>query len=148
MDGERFTDLDQKPNGMVDMWDMGPEKPIAPNPPPEPKPTGHKADDAVAQQQYDDAVEDYKKELKSYSAQKKEYDGWRQNAGGPVKREVWPIDANRAIDEFPGRYRKTLPAGAKPGKAQVEADERAVEQAAETKRIKERDPHMGKGAPS
>jgi hypothetical protein len=148
MVGERFTDLDEKPNGMVDLWDMGPEKPIAPDPPKEPKPTGNKGDDAVAQQQFDDALEDYKKDLKGYSALKKEYDNFRANVGGPIKREVWPIDGNVALEREPGRYFKTLPPGAKPGKAQHEADERAAVQAAETKRIKERDPHMGKGAPS
>jgi hypothetical protein len=140
-----YTDADIKPNGFVDIWDLGPERPIAPAPPVEPKKTGRAADDAVAVQLYEDAIEDFKKALKTYSAAKQDYDHHRAEIGGPVKVEMWPTDANDAITRHGERWAKRLPAGAKPGKAQAVADEAAAEKARELQRTKDRDPHMGTG---
>jgi hypothetical protein len=139
---------DIKLNGKVDIWDLGPERPIAPDAPVEPKKTGRAADDAVAAQEQEDAIAEYKKELKAYTALKREYDEHRASVGGPLKIEAWPTDANEWLILHPERYAKDLPAGAKPGKGQAVADEAAAKKAEETAKIKERDPHMGKGAPS
>ena len=61
---------------------------------------------------------------------------------------MWPIDGNDCLREQGDRYSKDLPAGAKPGKGQAAADEAAAKRGEEIAKIKERDPHMGKGAPS
>jgi hypothetical protein len=136
---------DIKPSGMVDVWDLGPERPTAPDAPAEPKKTGRAADDAVAGQEYEDAIAEYKKDLKTYTALKREYDEHRANVGGALKVEMWPTDANDAILNHPGRWAKTLPPGAKPGKGQAAAEELAAKRGEEIAKIKERDPHMGTG---
>lgn len=143
-----YTFEDQKPNGKVDVWDLGPEKPTSPDAPAEPKKTGRAADDAVAAQEYEDAIAEYKKALKSYTALKREYDEHRANVGGALKVEMWPVDANECLNLHAGRYAKMLPAGAKPGKGQAAAEEAAAKRGEEIAKIKERDPHMGKGSPS
>ena len=140
----QFEDI--KSNGMVDVWDLGPERPTSPDAPAEPKKTGRAVDDAVAAQEYEDAIAEYKKALKVYTVLKREYDEHRANVGGALKVEMWPTDANSCIVTHPGRYAKTLPAGAKPGKGQAAAEEVAIKRGEEIARIKERDPHMGKGA--
>jgi hypothetical protein len=142
-----FEDI--KPNGMVDVWDLGPVRPTAPDAPVEPKKTGRATDDALAQQQHEDALGDYKKQVQQYAAQKKEYDEHRAGVGGPIKIEAWPHDAQEWVTNHPERWAKELPAGMKPGKGQAEIEAAAAKRAEETTRIKERDPHMGKGsAPS
>lgn len=138
-----FEDIKQ--SGMVDVWDLGPERPSSPDAPTEPKKTGRAADDAVAAQEYEDAIEAYKKALKTYTALKREYDEHRANVGGALKVEMWPADANFAITNHPGRWAKTLPAGAKPGKGQAKAEEEQAKRGEEIAKIKERDPHMGTG---
>lgn len=139
-----FNDKDIKPSGYVDVWDLGPERPSAPDAPPEPKKTGRSVDDAVAAQQYEDAMADYKAALRRYAVEKREYDEHRIKVGGAIRIEQWPTDAERIATEFPGRYVKDLPPGIKPGKAHEEAVEMAAKRDEERVRIKERDPHMGK----
>jgi hypothetical protein len=139
-----YTDTDLKQNGMVEFWDLGPERPIAPDPPVEPKKTGRAVDDAVAAQGYEDALQDFKNALRRYAAEKREYDHHRLNIGGAIKGETWPILAESMVTDWPGRYVKELPASATIGKAHIEAEQRRAEEAKERQRIKERDPHMGR----
>ena len=60
---ELYTYQDEKQNGMVDVWYLGPKRPVGPEAPTEPKKTGRGADDALAAQNYEDALTDYKREL-------------------------------------------------------------------------------------
>jgi hypothetical protein len=138
-----YTEADIKRNGMVDYWDLGPERPTSPDLPVEPKKTGRAVDDAVAAQGYEDALADYKNALRRYAAEKREYDNHRLNVGGAMRGETWPILGEGMVTDFPGRYVKELPGGAKIGKAHIEAEQRRAEEAKERQRIKERDPHMG-----
>ena len=140
-----YSDADIKPNGFVDIWDLGPVRPLAPEAPVEPKKTGRGADDALAQQNYEDALADYKRALSVYARLRREFDEHRLNVGGPIKDECWPIEGNHRLEVEPERWAKTLPAGLKPGRAHDEAEVVAAKRAEETARIKERDPHMGKG---
>jgi hypothetical protein len=138
-----FTDRDIKKNGMVDVWDLGPERPTAPNAPVEPKKTGRAADDALAMQQHEDAVTDYKKELAHYAGLKREFDEHRTKIGGAMLIEAWPTDANEWVLNHSNRYVKELPPGIRPGKAHDEAVEVQAKRTEEIARMKERDPHMG-----
>jgi hypothetical protein len=138
-----YTEADIKRNGMVDYWDLGPERPTSPDPPAEPKKTGRAVDDAVAAQGYEDALADFKNALRRYAAEKREYDNHRMSVGGAMRGETWPILAEGMVTDFPGRYVKELPPSAKIGKAHIEAEQRRAEEAKERQRIKERDPHMG-----
>jgi hypothetical protein len=139
-----YTEADIKQNGQVDYWDLGPERPIAPDPPVEPKKTGRAVDDAVAAQGYEDALQDYKTALRRYTAERRDYDNHRVNIGGAIKGETWPILAEGMVTDFPERYVKELPPGATIGKAHVEAEQRRADEVKERQRIKERDPHMGR----
>ena len=140
-----YTYEDIKPNGMVDIWDLGPVRPIPPDAPVEPKKTGRAADDALAAQQHEDGLEDYKKKIKLYATMRKEWDDHRAGVGGPVKLEMWPRDANECVANHPDRWAKDLPPGMKPGKGQAELDAAAAKKAEENTKIRERDPHMGTG---
>jgi hypothetical protein len=140
-----YTEHDIKPNGMVEIWDLGPVRPVPPDPPVEPKKTGRGADDAVAMQNYEDALTDYKRDLARYARDKREFDDHRLNVAGPIKDECWPHEGNHRIEVQSERWAKDLPPGMKPGRAHIEAEAIAAKRAEETAKIKERDPHMGKG---
>jgi hypothetical protein len=109
-------------NLRVKFWDLGPERPIAPDAPVKPEhPKGTSAADiAVAEVEYEDAIEQYKQDLRAYSARKKEHDHWRTTIGGPVQIESWSVDMQDAFARDPRRYAKELPKGYKPGKQHYE----------------------------
>lgn len=134
---------DIKPNGMVEIWDLGPQRPESPVPPVSPKMTGNIADQALARIEYEDLVKDYETALRSYSAARKEFDHYRQHIAGPIKCEMWPVSAKEAIERHPERWSATLPKGVKPGKAQAELDAKKAEEAAELQRLRDEDPHFG-----
>ena len=131
-----------KQNGKVDLWDLGPTRPVPPAAPAEVdgRLKGHEA--ALAQIEYDDAMEAYKGGLRLYAAAKRAYDLWHNTNGGPVKIEFWGVDARGALDKE--RFKLDLPRGLKPGKAQVEAEEMAKAEGAELAALRERDPNFGK----
>ena len=131
-----------KQNGKVDLWDLGPTRPVPPAAPAEVdgRLKGHEA--ALAQIEYDDAMEAYKGGLRLYAAAKRAYDFWHTSNGGPVKIEFWGVDARGALDKE--RFKLDLPRGLKPGKAQVEAEEMAKAEGAELAALRERDPNFGK----
>jgi hypothetical protein len=131
-----------KPNGKVDLWDLGPSRPVPPTAPTEVdgKLKGH--EQALAQIEYEDSMEAYKRGLRLYSATKRAFDLWHEMNGGPVKIEFWGVDARGALDHE--RFKLDLPRGLKPGKAQVEAEEMAKAEGAELAALRERDPNFGK----
>ena len=135
-----------KPNGKVDLWDLGPQ--VAPKPPAAPKePDKDKlkgAELAAAELEYEDACELYKGELRAYSAARKAHLEWRESKGGPLKVEMWGIDARHAMEVESDRFVLDLPKGMKPGKAQLEAEELAKIEAEELRRARASDPmHAG-----
>lgn len=133
-----------KRNGKVDLWDTGPARPVAPKEPPkvDAKLTG--ADKAAAEVEYDDACERYKQQLRDYAAAKRAHLEWHDAKGGPVKVELWGVDARHAMEVEPNRYRLDLPKGVKPGRAQIEAEEMAQAEAGALAQAQERDPQFGR----
>ena len=89
-----------KQNGKVDIWDLGPQRIPAPTAPEAPVLDKIKdpADKALAEVEYEDAVERYKRNLRTYGEAKKEHAKWHDANGGPVKVELWAVDAVHAID--------------------------------------------------
>lgn len=138
-----------KQNGMVEFWDLGPQiAPKGPDAPIEPKESKDLkgADLAAATVEYEDACEHYKDELRRYTAAKKAYRDWHAENGGPVKLERYGVTAREAFEREPHRYKLDLPRGQKPGRAQIENEERAVIEADELKRARSLDPQFGAGA--
>lgn len=133
-----------KANSKVDVWDLGPLRPEAPK---EPEAVNDKlkgADLAVAQVEYEDATDLYKRDLRAYAALKREHERWHTENGGPVKVELWGIDATHAINSWGERYKLDLPRGVKPGKAQIAAEEMAAAEGVDLALARERDPAFGK----
>lgn len=136
-----------KPNGKVDLWDMGPPRPLPPEPP-----QPHKdldklkgADKALAEVEHEDAQEKHKDHLRHYGHAKRHHADWHEKNGGPVKVELWAIDARHALDVESERYKLDLPRGHKPGAAQIEADEIAEQEAEDIERARSSDPQFGQG---
>lgn len=133
-----------KINGKIDLWDLGPKRPESPK---EPAPVDEKlkgADRAIADVEYDDAIDLYKRELRAYAALKREHEVWHRSNGGPVKVELWGVDARFALECEPERFKLDLPRGTKPGKAQIDAEEMARLDGIELAQARERDPNFGK----
>jgi hypothetical protein len=133
-----------KDNGKIDLWDVGPSRPIPPDAPADvdARLKGHEL--AMAQNDYDDAMEIYMLKLREFSAEKRNFQSWHENNGGPVKIEFWGIDAIYALDNGPERFKLDLPRGVKPGKAQIDAEEMARAEGMELAAARERDPNFGK----
>jgi hypothetical protein len=144
-----FNDI--KASGFVDLWDLGPEKPTAPAKPVfECKAKEGTPDYDVARAEFKETLEKYEADLAAYRRSKREFDHWHQHVGGPKKVEMWPVDARTVLERQANgqhsdlRYHKHLPKGMRPGKAQVEAEERAAAEAEARKQDMDRDPHFGK----
>lgn len=137
-----------KNNGKVEIWDLGPQvEPKPPAAPIEPDATKLKgAEFAAATVEYEDACERYKSALRTWTASRKAHFAWADDKGGPIKIEMWGVDARWALEKEPARYKLDLPKGARPGKAQIEADERAAVEIEELKRARALDPQFGAGA--
>jgi hypothetical protein len=143
-----------KPNGKVDLWDMGPQvEPAVPKPPVPPEEPDRSlktvalanaiAEHAAATLEYEDEVERYKDRLRRWSADRKAYRAWHDTNGGPVKVEFWGVDARHAIEKEPDRYKLDLPRGLKPGRAQIEAEAAYAAELDELKRAAALDPQFG-----
>lgn len=136
-----------KPNDHVDLWDIGPvrvEPPKAPVEPIEGKDLKG-ADLALAKIHYEDALETYRTDLRTYGEAKKQFKVWHDQNGGPVKVSLWSTNAVDALTYDPERYFLDLPKGLKPGKAQAENDRIAEMSEAELNEAREKDPQFGKG---
>src|ERR1700675_1666530 len=118
-----------KKNGKVDLWDCGPQRPLAPEAPVEPDAKLKGADLAAAQVEHEDACERYKQQLRDFAAAKRAYLEWHDAMGGTIKVELRGIDARHAMEVEPDRFKLDLGRGQKPGRAQVEAEERAEAEA-------------------
>jgi hypothetical protein len=133
-----------KASNKVDIWDMGPARPEPPAKPAEPDKTKLKgADLAAAEVEFEDAMERYKDELRGWTAAKKAHKDWHDEKGGPRKIELWAVDAVHAMSVDPERFRLDLPKGQRPGREQIEADERAAAENDAMLRMKEVDPQFG-----
>jgi hypothetical protein len=135
-----------KKNNRVDVWDLGPQ--VAPRPPAapeEPEKSKLKGSElAAAEVAYEDDCERYRDELRAWNAAKKTHREWIDRIGGPVKIELWAVDARMAMDIEPDRYVLDLPHGAKPGKAQRENEQREAAEIDRLKRAASLDPlHAG-----
>lgn len=131
-------------NLKVQIWDLGPERPVMPKAPEEPKPGLKAAELALAQVEHEDALASYKQALRDYGVAKKEYERWQTQVGGPVELSMWSVDAADAMERQPGRFVANLPRGLKPGKAHFDNIKREEERQAELARQAERDPQFGK----
>lgn len=132
-----------KQNGKVDLWDTGPRRPEPPASPSEPDTKLKGADLAAAQIEHEDACERYKQQLRDFAAAKRAYSDWHDENGGPIKVELWGIDARHAMEIEPGRYKLDLGRGQKPGRAQIEADEQAELEAEQMNKTRASDPQFG-----
>lgn len=143
----KFNDI--KKNGFVDMWDLGPQRPLPPEQPKPPTPGKNEAENILARLQHEDALKDYEVALRAYGRLKAEFDHWRVNIGGPRRIEMWPVQAREVLEaqadgRHPhARYARHLPPGVKPGKAQIEADAREQDAAEARQRDIDLDPHFG-----
>lgn len=137
-----------KPNGKVDLWDLGPQVgPKPPTPPKEPDRDKLKGVElAVAEVEYEDALELHKNNLRDYGGQRRAHLAWKEQMGGALKVELFTVDARHAMEVEPGRYVLDLPKGAKPGKAQAEAEEREAAEAEALRQARASDPFSA-GAP-
>jgi hypothetical protein len=134
-----------KRNGKVDLWDCGPSRPLPPDYPAAVDEKLKGADKAVAEVEHEDAVERYKRDLRLYADAKKAHLEWHEVNGGPIKVELWGIDATHALEIDPGRYKLDLPRNVRPGRAQLEAEERAEAEAEAAQRQQAADPQFGQG---
>lgn len=133
-----------KRDGKIDLWDMGPPRPTAPEPPKAPDLDKLKgADKALAEVQHEDAVEAHKGALRAYGSAKEHHRQWHETNGGPLKVELWAVDARHALEVEPDRFKLDLPKGHKPGAVQVAADEAAARLAEELDRARTSDPQFG-----
>lgn len=134
-----------KQNGKVDLWDLGPQRAAAPQAPKAPDLDKIKdaADRALAEVEHEDAIEKHKHHLRAYGAAKREHQRWHEENGGPVKVELWAVDAKHALEVDGARYKLDLPKGAKPGAAQVEADQKAEAEKDAIDRARSSDPQFG-----
>lgn len=93
------------------LWDMGPEKPVAPKRPAVPKGREGDPEYDLALLEFKEQLEQYEDGLRRYRAAKVEYAEFERNMGGPVEMLMWSTDAGDAL----------------------RADHRAVEQRRQTK---------------
>lgn len=133
-----------KPNSKVDIWDLGPSRPTAPKEPAAVDTKLKGADLAIAEVEYEDAIDFYKRDLRAYAELKRNHEHWHRSNGGPLKVELWGVDARHAMEREPDRYKLDLPKGAKPGKAQLDAEEMARLEGVELAQARDRDPNFGK----
>jgi hypothetical protein len=132
-----------KNNGKVELWDMGPKRPEPPNEPAKPDAALKGADKAAAEVEYEDACERYKQQLRKYTTDKIAYLDWHDKNGGPIKVDLWGVDARFAMEVEEKRFKLDLPKGQKPGRAQVEAEEMAAAEADALIRAQAHDPQFG-----
>jgi hypothetical protein len=132
-----------KPNNKVDLWDFGPQRAGEPVEPQKPDEKLKGAEKAAAEVEYEDALDLYKDQLRAWSASRKANKAWHEEKGGPVKVELWAIDARHAMEVEPLRYRLDLPKSVKPGRAQLEAEENARAEAEALERARSTDPQFG-----
>lgn len=132
-----------KQNGKVDLWDRGPQVPPAPKAPKDPDASLKGAEFAAAELAYEDDIIRYKAELRRWTEDRVLHREWKDTNGGPVKIELWGVDARHALATEPQRFALDLKPGENPGRAQREADEREKEEIEELKRAAALDPQFG-----
>lgn len=140
-----------KQNGKVDIWDMGPPRPELPAAPIAPDKARMKSHEfAAAEVEHEDALLTYKEQLRTHAELNRQFREWHGVKGGPVKIELWGVDARHAMEREPKRYALDLPKDKAPGKAQREAEEMAEAEAEALQRARQNDPQFGQpaGAPA
>ncbi len=133
-----------KENSKVDIWDLGPKRPEAPLAPKAPDSSLTGAEARLAQIEHEDALDVYDREVRAYASLKREHARWHASNGGPVKVELWGVDARFAVNAEPHRYKLDLPRGTKPGPAQIAADDAARKEREEFAGIQQQDPNFGR----
>ena len=90
-------------NNRVDLWDLGPQvgprPPAAPEEPDKSKLKGVEL--AAAEVAFEDATEDYRNSLRAWNAARKEHRDWLDRIGGPVKLQMWHVEAKEAMEIEP-----------------------------------------------
>lgn len=140
----------------VILWDIGPQKPVAPAKPALPKGKEGDAEHDVAMVEFREALDDYQIAYKAFIQAKIEYAKWQKDQGGAIERFFFSCDAHDAIQRDPKRYHISastrgheklknhgLPEGHKPGRGHAENVRRAEEGEAEYAALKKADPVFG-----
>lgn len=145
-----ITFRDIKPNGFVDLWYLGPPKPVPPSSPgPEPCDADSlKPENIVVYGAWQDACERYRTAMAQYRREVREYEQFRTEVGGPIRCELWPVHARMVLErqadgQIPERYFKALPAGQKPGTKEKERQRQREAEERERERAIRFDPHFG-----
>lgn len=141
---------------MVWLWDLGPDKPVAPIRPK--APTSKEGTPVYDLEMIDfrEAISEYEAGLKSYKAAKAELKDFETRFGGPHEIQQYSVDANDTLARAPKRYcissrtrghaqlkNRGLPIGVKPGHGQAEQERREREGEAEFEAIRRADPVFG-----
>lgn len=141
---------------MVVLWDLGPQKPVAPKRPTAPKGKDGDPEFDLAKVEFQEELEAYQVALKAHQKAKTEYAGWLENVGGPIEQTKWSVDAADALARDPKRYcisastrghsnlpNRGLPEGVKPGKGHLEEQRRIAAGESDLEQLKKRDPVFG-----
>lgn len=145
-----ITDKDIKHNScFVELWDLGPTKPKPPSRP-EFKSTHNEGtpDYDIDKAEFEEHVKQYAADLNWYRRMRAEWEHWQHAIGGPMKVDMWPIDARTVLEaqasgRLEVRYVKRLPQGKKPGHYQLEVERRQMHEAEARQRDIDNDPHFG-----
>jgi hypothetical protein len=82
----------------VILWDIGPEKPKAPQRPPLPKKQAEGDPEYdLAKIEFNDQLAQYDADLRRHGQLKTEYQKWEREIGGPIELEFWSVDARDAL---------------------------------------------------
>jgi hypothetical protein len=137
----------------VFVWDIGPEKPRPPQRPTLPKNAKEgDPEHELAKVEFQELLEDYQVDLKTFKQKKTEYADFQQRYGGPVEVVWWSVDARQNMEKDAAAVREGrqsrlryyvsartrgwkgkvanlgLPEGMKPGPGQAEVERRAREE--------------------
>ena len=148
--------IEDRGTQMVVLWDLGPEKPVAPKRPAAPKGKEGEPEYDLAKVEFQEQLDDYQAALKAYSKAKADYADWLKRVGGPIELTMWSCDAADSLARDAKRYcisastrghshlpNHGLPEGRKPGNGHVEQQRRIAAGEADMEQLRRRDPVFG-----